>query len=314
LILVAANAIAAMMKFFPKPPFDHQNGVNKRRGSLTERTGFVGESGSFRVVVAAHNGLVAGSGGLKRINRRSGYDGALMSDDPTISGFLLAARENEAAALNHHKSLIQSLERVDQHFRSLMLFSEEDQALARVMVMVAHSYYLSAIRIALSGQSPSTFTALRACVECALYALIMQNEEGADKAWLNRKNDRDTCRNTFTVAKGFRFLEFDPNLRSLAKQAYDACIDFGAHPNPIAVMKNLEITDIGVSFTSLQGFESFSVARSLIACIETGLASILILAQVFRHAESSKAIHASAIDLMREFQELLKQEGFVWSD
>jgi hypothetical protein len=75
-----------------------------------------------------------------------------MNDDPTINGFLLAARENEAAALNHHKSLIEFLDRVDENFRSLMQFSTDDRPLARVMVMVAHSYFLSAIR-----------TSLRAC-------------------------------------------------------------------------------------------------------------------------------------------------------
>jgi hypothetical protein len=148
--------------------------------------------------------------------------------------------------------------------------------------------------------------------------LIIQNEEGAESVWLNREKDRDACRNTFTASKGFRFLDFDPNLKSLAKQAYDASIDFGAHPNPIAVMKHLQVKDVGeafqVSFTSLQGFDSLSVEQSLMACIETGIASILILSQVFRYAEMSREIHSSTFALMTEFQESLKQDGFSWSD
>jgi hypothetical protein len=241
-----------------------------------------------------------------------------MNDDPTINGFLLAARENEVAALSHHKSRIEFLDRVDEKFRNLMQFSTDDQPLARVMVMVAHSYFLSAIRSSLSGHSPSAFTNLRACVESALYALIIQNEEGADSIWLNREKDRDACRKTFTASKGFRFLDFDPHLKSLAKQAYDASIDFGAHPNPIAVMKNLQVQDVGeayqVSFISLQGFDSHSVEQSLMACVETGIASILILSQVFRHTEMSSEIHSSTSALMTEFQESLKQEGFSWPD
>ncbi|MEH2494565.1 hypothetical protein V1294_001044 [Bradyrhizobium sp. AZCC 1678] len=239
-----------------------------------------------------------------------------MVADSTVAGFLQTARENEVEALTQHSNYLKFLERVDQEFRKLMVAGTDDNVVARIMVLAAHAYYLSAIRIVLSGQSAAAFTNLRATMECALYGLIMQEEEGADAVWLNRNIDREACRKTFTAANGIRLLKRDPNLRDLAQLVYDASIDFGAHPKPIAVIKNLEINDVGqaysVSLTSLHAVDSFSVERALIACLETGLACVLIFSQVFPQHQDSREIHSSASALLAEFHASLEEDGFSW--
>jgi hypothetical protein len=241
-----------------------------------------------------------------------------MTSDPTVAGFLRTARENESEAITHHEKFMAFLERVDQKFRCLMIAGTGDNVLARIMVLAAHAYQLSAIRVALSGQSPSAFTSLRASVECALYSLIMQEQEGADTIWANRNLDREACKRTFTASKGMKLLEFDPNLKTLAQQVYDACIDFGAHPNPIAVLKNLQVEDAGdawrVSLVSLHGVGSFPVERTLVACVETGLACVLIFSQVFGNNPASREIHSATYALLAEFHALLEQEGFRWPE
>jgi hypothetical protein len=228
-----------------------------------------------------------------------------MTIDPTVGGFLKIAHENELEAMVHYEKFVGYLERVDRKFRGLMIAEHGDRALARVMVLVAHSYFLAAIRTALSGQSPPAFTNLRAGIECALYSVIIQHEEGADQVWLNREKDRATCRSTFTAAKGFRLLEFDPNLKVLAQQVYDASIDFGAHPNPLAVIKHLQVKDEGdafrLSLISLHGIDSVSVTRALTACVETGLVCTLIFSQTFGDNEAS----ASMFNLLQELQAFL---------
>ena len=241
-----------------------------------------------------------------------------MVSDSTVAGFLRIARENEVEAIAHHEKYMAFFERVDQKFRSLMIAGTDDNVVARIMVLAAHAYHISAIRVALGGQSPATFTNLRASIECALYSLVMQEQEGADGIWLNRKRDRDACRQTFTASKGIKLLAFDPNLQALAQQVYDASIDFGAHPNPIAVLKNLQIEDAGdawrVTLVSLHGIDSISVERTLIACVETGSACALIFSQVFGNHPASREVHSSTLALLSEFHAFLKQEGFRWPE
>ncbi|MGY4364080.1 hypothetical protein ACVW1A_000145 [Bradyrhizobium sp. LB1.3] len=239
-----------------------------------------------------------------------------MVGDANIASFLNIARENEAEAMDHHDKYLAFLERVDQNFRNLMVAEAGDNVMARIMVLAAHAYFLSAVRTALGGQSPATFPNLRAAIECALYGLIMQEEHGADRAWLNRHMDRETCRRTFTAAKGIRLLKRDPNLRTLTQQVYDASIDFGAHPNPIAVMKNLRVEDVGdafsVSLTSLHSVDSFPVEQALIACVETGAACVLIFSRVFPANSISEEVNCSTANLIAEFQTWLETEGFRW--
>lgn len=102
--------------------------------------------------------------------------------DQTIFGFLAAARENETDALEHHDGLMHLLNKVDDRFWALMNPRADDNALARIMVMNAHAYFLAGVRIALSGQSPPVFASLRNCLECALYGLIVQEVPGSDRA------------------------------------------------------------------------------------------------------------------------------------
>lgn len=234
--------------------------------------------------------------------------------DQTITGFLTAAKENEADAVAHHADLLKLLDKVDDKFRALMNPCADDNPLCRIMVMNAHAYFLAAVRIALTGQAPPVFTTLRGSLECAFYALIVQEIPGSDLIWINRYADKKACRTTFVPSKAIRLLDFDRNLASLAQESYDLLIDFGAHPNLRTVTDNLRVNEVPegtrITLTYLQMFDSLPVARSLLACFETGIVAVLLFTQVFRHTEEAQAIHASASELWTDLTKYLKEGDY----
>ncbi|NLV87633.1 MAG: hypothetical protein GX025_10545 [Clostridiales bacterium] len=160
----------------------------------------------------------------------------------------------------------------------------------------SHSLFLSAIRLARSGHSAAVYPLLRTAFESATYALLFTQDEDLVEKWKNRHVSEEHFRQSktaFTPAmKKLRliFKEYDKTSRCSSYEeyimsTYDAVIDFGAHPNPITITNNSEISSDG----DLSKYEYLNrlddqMIKAIFACIDFGvvLSVVMYLSQILR--------------------------------
>lgn len=116
--------------------------------------------------------------------------------------------------------------------------------------------FLAAVRLVTSGQLAEFYAQLRVCIESALYAFHVRTAPSLAGVWFNRHDDaeaRKKCQNSFKVGEIWKLLKSqDAALEKRASEAYQRCIDFGAHPNERSVTVNLEANpEDGVTFHHL---------------------------------------------------------------
>lgn len=229
---------------------------------------------------------------------------------PGIKSFLNLASENEQEARVHYVQFITFLERIDSLFREITVGEFQGEPIAALIFMNAHASFLGASRLALSGQSAPTYMVMRGALESALYALIASHTDGYSKIWVNRSKDIAACRRVFTAKNAFTILERDPHLCAAAKQAYEASIDFGAHPNFRSVFDHIGVTELNdVTFTYLHSVPSNHIERAVTACIETSLIILNIAVHAFPKHAPAKLVHSESVKVRKEFENFLIDEG-----
>ena len=157
---------------------------------------------------------------------KSGVSGVPVEANYTLESFLIAARENETGCLNMHSEMIVRLEKMTNALReisglnSTFPLSKEVGIFEALLLANAYSLFLSAVRIAISGQSPPVFAVLRACLESALYAVIAAQSPMNRKIWLDRSEQVNACRNLFKKGKAKEYLDkVDRNLSNFRHAA-----------------------------------------------------------------------------------------------
>jgi hypothetical protein len=168
------------------------------------------------------------------------------SDDP-LSNFFSEAEYNERVSALNLAPIYTLLQRLHATFRRVEETVEKDNReeflVTRFLIVRSHSSFLAAIRLAMSGQLPESYTVLRAAIEQAWYALHMAKDPQAPhraEVWLRRNEDevsKSKCRSEFTVANVRATHEsLDSVTAKQLHQLYETVIDFGAHPNQLSVL------------------------------------------------------------------------------
>ena len=237
--------------------------------------------------------------------------------DRTIGNFLLAARENETECRNRYPEMMTHLERMSDALQEISGLNsgtplKKDVGVFEALLLAhAYSLFLSAVRIALSGQSPPAFAVLRACLESALYAVIAAQNPVNRKIWSDRDAHVKACREKFKKGTAKQYLEnVDPNLAAFVTQLYDSMIDFGAHPNSKSVFNHLSLEEthegLAVTLAILHDANSRSILQVLAACFETGVCILYLAHHALPDYASARAAHSHATDLHREFHNFLR--------
>lgn len=170
-----------------------------------------------------------------------------------ITEFLDQARHNEIATFANKPREYGRLRDIESEIHRLIDNLHNAPAFhAGLFVLLAHSSFLGAIRLVMSGHVTETYPLFRQCLEAALYALYVAQDEEKMRVWLCR-NDSEVAqaevRKTFSIGNVRSELERrDPKLGAIAKELYDRCILLGAHPN-VGVLTNMEIIDTENSLT-----------------------------------------------------------------
>ncbi|NVK20539.1 MAG: hypothetical protein HWE30_17745 [Methylocystaceae bacterium] len=194
--------------------------------------------------------------------------------------------------------------------------------------MNAFMVYLSAVRMAFTGQPAATFPLFRTALESACYAYMISQKEELGLIWSNRHKDEEAlklCRRKFTsavsdTAKAVARNHGRPSNEAWINDCYQSAIDFGAHPNPKSIFENIgNPKDGGTHYifelTGIYPAKSFQVSRSLMACLDYGMAIITILACGIKNPPSNISDELKRLNELKEqltkdlFPETYKQMG-----
>ena len=167
-------------------------------------------------------------------------------DDP-LSTFFSEGEYNERVSSLNLAPIYALLQRLHAAFRrveeTIKKDNREELLLTRFLMVRAHSSFLAAIRLAMSGQLFESYTVLRSSIEQAWYALyIAKDRQPPERSeiWLRRNDDEASkakCKKEFTVANVRSAHEsFDSVTAKELQQLYETMIDLGAHPNPRGVL------------------------------------------------------------------------------
>lgn len=149
----------------------------------------------------------------------------------------------------------------------------------------AHSLFLAAYDLARTGHFSAMFPLFRTAMESAVYGYLFNREEGLIEKWRKRHtsdSDFNLCKKEFTRAmKRFRsyLQEHDQQSGDTPYEAhimslYDAAIDFGAHPNPIALVNNTSIIAEGNFFKFSYEYlctQKEGILKGFLACFDYGI-------------------------------------------
>ncbi len=208
----------------------------------------------------------------------------------SLSEFIDTARHNTFATFVNLPDQYNILKNIHDIYKlSIDNLHNSREWFAIFFFLKSHSSYLGGVRLAISGQCAEAYMVLRGCIESAIYGLYLSRHKESHEVWLNRHEDEESLRrvkNEFKIFKLFEELEsVDPKIHSTAKLLYERTIDFGAHPNELALTSLLKRTDKedNVRF-DLQYLTGNTPAFQLVmkTTAQVGLCALYIYKNIFR--------------------------------
>ena len=165
-----------------------------------------------------------------------------------ISKFFDAARLNEFATFANLKGEIARLSDIDLAYRKAIDgINHSKDWFAGFFVLRAHSNLLAACRLCWSAQIPESYALLRSCLENALYGLYLARNPDSRETWLRRHDDAAAKKRVKDEFKIGALLDLaasvDATEGPVARALYERTIDYGAHPNELALMQALKINE-----------------------------------------------------------------------
>lgn len=201
-----------------------------------------------------------------------------------LSNFLEMAQKNTYANFVSKTAEYQKLLDLDCAFRKIVEnISQQDDAVYGLLMMRCHSSFLNAIRVLMSCAVVETHILLRSVLEAALYALHIDNDSSLFAVWIKRHDSSsalERCRSQFGYGRVIATLRTkNQSLAERVSYLYDTTIDFGAHPNEMAVTShlNLDKTDKQVTIKAnyLTG-EAVALTHAFKVTLQVGIEALSI--------------------------------------
>ena len=207
----------------------------------------------------------------------------------SLSEFFDRGRANAYATFVNMHADYARLDAVLRAFEAVAVDWRDPESLAGSLFFGrAQSAFLAASYMATSTQSGEVYPLLRRCIEDALYAHYIDQDEERFAVWSNRM-DSDKAR-----AKSKKLLvnremmalleQRDTDLHRVVSTLYEFCIDYGAHPNIQSVVGNLRIAQDD-NDTMLNNVilttDSDSTRVALKQSARTGVAVLMVFERIF---------------------------------
>ena len=212
-------------------------------------------------------------------------------DDP-LSTFFSEAEYNERVSPLNLAPIYALLQRLHAAFRGVEETVEKDNReellLTRFLMVRAHSSFLAATRLAMSGQLFESYAPLRSSIEQAWYALHTAKDRQPPKRseiWLCRNENKASkakCKSEFSIANVRSTHEsFDSATAKELHQLYEMTIDLGAHPNPPGVLTAMSRSETDKEINYRVGI-LFLKPISLLATLRTAVRVAVAVLKVFQ--------------------------------
>jgi len=209
--------------------------------------------------------------------------------DDRLSGFLDSASNNVLATAVQLRDEYDRLRQIDDvfvDFTDNLLNPQE--VVAPLLMLQAHASYRAAAELAMTCQSAPAFMAMRGCVENSLYGFYFHRNPQTFEVWTKRNDDdaaKQAVKNEFTIRRLKDCLAASDSATADAiTTLYDKTIDFGAHPNVLALAGAFRAKDderrhqFSVAYLT----DDRTVIRGTMKSVaQTGVASLSIFRNVF---------------------------------
>jgi hypothetical protein len=162
------------------------------------------------------------------------------SSDPLTSYLDLTRHQQFATFVNLHPAF-EKMRDVDAAFVALHTdFTDPEDLVVPFFSTLTHAAYRGAAGLAMSTQSALAFAVMRQCLENCLYGLYVNQHPQSFETWIKRiESDaaRQKMRAEFTIKNLRDTLQtLDSDTCQVWSRLYEKSIDYGAHPNPSALL------------------------------------------------------------------------------
>lgn len=203
-----------------------------------------------------------------------------------LSAYFDMVRNNQFASYEKLPTEYGRLTDIDACFVTIskQLLNPKD-ILAPLFLARSHSAYRAACAAALSGQSSETFVLLRSSVEAAGYGLLVHQTPLLGEIWLKRAENKGAVRAAFTVKAVRHAVEKqDTKLAGIFDMLYERAIDFGGHPNEMAMTGSMSINEEDDRKTFAIKYlddNPLALAHAIKSTAQAGLCSLFIFQYIF---------------------------------
>lgn len=209
--------------------------------------------------------------------------------DDSFRAYLTAGTENLEEILETGSPFLTMMDDLDsflnQHVSGPNV--QINNPIIHLMRINARFLLMTGFRIGLTGHVAAIFPVLRTALETGCYALLMSKNDSLPEIWLGRNSSPEglkACKNAFNkpIKDAQKLVdEHDPILGAWMYALYESTIDFGAHPNAKTVTLHTRISDeegmTRLDNIGIYGLDNYGYECGLLACVELGLATALVL-------------------------------------
>lgn len=245
---------------------------------------------------------------------------AITEADYNIRAFLDVPLSTHAEGVTAFNSTLDRLEVIDLCMREVIEYGTKIKpTLAGILLLNAHASFRAAIHLALTGQVPPVYMALRGALESAMYAALMVSEPKLADIWTARHQSdeaRRRCKNAFGTGECRRALTKLQNkmFADMVEERYSATIDFGAHPNVKSVLSQVRLNQLEggareVELAYVNSPAALEVKRSLIACAEIAIFVTFIGLVCLPEGEKLTGLNDEVLAFQADLPNLIKGMG-----
>jgi hypothetical protein len=152
-------------------------------------------------------------------------------------------RSNARDVLTRYRPFITVLRTLNSAFESLLPTLGSTGEGAVFFVAMSHAAFLAAVKLAVSGELLPSYMVFRGCLEDALYGFYLFHHPELKPVWMARQQSeaaRKKVREEFPIGRMRKFLtEKNQAVGEQFGLVYESTIDFGAHPNALALTAHL---------------------------------------------------------------------------
>lgn len=244
--------------------------------------------------------------------------------DDSFRAFLTACNENQDEILAGDSPYVALMDALDTFLLTHITNPTEvpSDLVMHALRINSRFMLMTAFRIGLTGHAAGVYPALRTALETACYSFLMSRDESLSDVWMKRSLSVD---HTKAFKKAFKQPIADArdlidklhpnNLGTWMYELYKASMEFGAHPNALTVVLHTRFSDDeATGWTKYENIALYTVGnfefdRTLLACVETGLAIAIVLSMTFDKPSQEAIELLNNLNSMKDnLEELLRSK------